>query len=127
GFYPILEERVVMAISFNITGDAANDLAFKGSYTDINGNKKQIEVGGENIIATENQVLVYVDSVAAKDLRQMITGALYSGDTQVSDSISFSFECYAAAADTAEQNICNAILNYCDAAKALFAKSAVSE
>ena len=127
-FAPILEDRVNLAVSFNLVGEAAGTLSFKGSYTDINGSLKEFEVGGESIIVTETQVLVYVDVVAAKDLRQMITGALYTGDTQVSDSISFSFECYATNASASEQNICNAILNYCDAAKALFYKEpAVTE
>ena len=119
-FAPILEDRVNLAVSFDLVGEAASTLSFKGSYTDINGALKEFEVSGENIIVTETKALVYVDVVAAKDLRQMITGALYSGDTQVSDSISFSFECYAANASASEKNICNAILNYCDAAKALF-------
>ncbi len=126
-YAPILEDRIVMAVAFNLVGDAVSDLSFKAGYTDINGNNKTFEIGGEKIIVNETQVLVYVDAISAKDLRQMVTGALYSGDTQVSDSISFSFECYAVKASASEENICAAILNYCDAARELFKKPAVTE
>ncbi|MBR5011731.1 MAG: hypothetical protein IKY12_04160, partial [Clostridia bacterium] len=122
GFTPILEDRVVLALAYTLEGDALDSVTFKGSYTDINGADRTFDVSGANVVVTANSVIVYVDVIAAKDIRQMITGALYSGDTQVSDSVTFSFECYATIADEAEQNICAAILNYCDAAKALFYK-----
>ena len=127
GFAPVLEDRVVLALSYSLTGTAADTLTFKGGYDDINGTAKTFELDGDNVVVTADTVTVYVDVVSAKDLRQMITGALYNGDTQVSDSISFSFECYATIANTAEQNICAAILNYCDAAKALFYRETVAE
>ena len=128
GFMPLLEDRVVMVLTFYRNSEALADLKFVGSYTDINGKLQEFEVKGSNIVdEDEERVTVAVDIVAAKDLRQMVTGALYSGDTQVSDSVSFSFECYAVKAAASEENICAAILNYCDAAKELFKKPAVTE
>lgn len=123
-FAPILEDRVNMALAFDLVADAPASVTFKGSYTDINGVLKEFELDAGNVIINETQVIVYVDNVAAKDLRQTVTGALYSGDTQISDSISFSFEAYAAKANAGEANLCAAILNYCDAARELFYKAA---
>ena len=123
-FAPILEDRVNMALAFDLVGEAPASVVFKGSYTDINGAVKTFVTDAAKVIVNENQVIVYVDNVAAKDLRQTVTGALYSGDTQISDSISFSFEAYAAKANAGEANLCAAILNYCDAARELFYKAA---
>ncbi|MBQ6892630.1 MAG: hypothetical protein IJN48_00345, partial [Clostridia bacterium] len=123
------ENKVVMALVFQCTGTAytADELVFKGSYTDVYGTERTFTVSGDKIDVSDSGVTVDVDAVWAKDLRQMITGALYLTDgTQVSDSVEFSVECYAnhvfkdsAAADNLK-NVCAAILEYSDAAKALF-------
>ena len=126
-FYAVLEQKIEYALVFSGTAYSADSLVFKGTYTDINGNEDTIEASGENIAVESGKVTVYINTVSAKDLRQMITGALYHTDgTQLSDSVTFSFAAYAKNVYTkgtdADKNICAAILNYSDAAKALFYK-----
>ena len=74
-------------------------LTFRGTYTTIKGEVKEIEIPGTAMTATGTKTRtlnVYIDTVAAKDLRQMVTGALYDADgNQVSISVASSVESYA--------------------------------
>lgn len=119
--YASLKDKVVMVIKFN--GAAKEGLVFKGSYTDIKGKEKTFETAA----TVENGVVVVsIDAIAAKDLRQAFTGALYNGDTQVSEFITTSFEAYATQAisslpaDTKLHAVCRAALAYSDAAASYF-------
>ncbi len=117
----VLADRVESVLEFTGTGYDASAVVFKGSYKDINDNTKSFEC---DVVATEAGVKVYISEVAAKDLRQTVTGALYANGQQVSNSVSFSFETYVtgvyAGNNTALQSICAATLIYSDAAKELF-------
>ena len=147
----MLTQRIQLVWQFQYTGDgviAAEDLAFCAEYTDINDAKHSIEIAGDKFdVDTETGMLtVYIDQIAAKDLRQMVKGALYRVDadgakTQVSQSVTGSFACYAAEVlkdsfTTTEiaaekipqlQDVCRAALAYSDAAAAYLAKTASAE
>lgn len=116
-----LKDKVVMVIKFN--GTVAEGLVFKGSYEDINGKAKTFETAAT---VEDGAVVVKIDAIAAKDLRQQFTGALYNDDTQVSKSVTTSFEAYATQAikdypnNTSLHAVCRAALAYSDAAKDYF-------
>ncbi len=116
----ILEDKVVMVIKYH--GAAIDGLVFKGSYKDINGNDMTFE---KMAVVKNGVVTVEVDAIAAKDLRQAFTGALYNGEEQVSSSITTSFEAYATQAindyNVPKLNaVCRAALAYSDAAADYF-------
>ncbi|MBQ4557167.1 MAG: hypothetical protein IJA60_05925 [Clostridia bacterium] len=134
--FAVLEQRILMTLVFDATGDIdTSNLVFKGNYRNINGAKIFIDISGENMYTVtedgKTRLCVDIDTVSAKDLRQEFTGALYIGDTQVSPTVTTSFESYAAtvlAADdetilamgisnpAALKAVCRATLAYSDAA-----------
>ena len=122
-----LDQRISSILYFEYTDmpDLEN-LVFKGSYTNVTGalitfTADTVKI--ETIEGTE-YIAVYVDRPAAKDLRVEFTGALYEGETQVSDKVTTSFECYALLAEGTSDNslkaLCRSILAYCDVAKDYF-------
>ncbi len=120
GVSAILDEKIILKLVFADVTDAT--LVFKGTYTDIKGNVKTFE---SPVSITESGAVVKVDQIAAKDLRQVFTGALYSGDTQVSKSVTTSFEAFATQTiNTTDvpllKAVCRAALVYSDMAKAYF-------
>ncbi len=121
GLSAFLVDKVVTVVTFN--GVADETLVFKGSYEDIKGNVKTFE---KAVTIVDGVVTVEVDAIAAKDLRQVFTGALYRGDTQVSNSVTTGFEAYATqaisklASESLLHAVCRAALAYSDAAKAYF-------
>ncbi len=123
--FATLEQKISTSINFEaVDGIDTSNLVFKGSYTNINGAKISIEVSGESMDITTKDgktfLCVTVDTIAAKDLRREFTGALYIGDTQVSPTVTTSFEAYAAKCivsdDTLLKAVCRAALAYSDAA-----------
>ena len=132
-----LNQRINLVWYFTLTeGQEAIDkskLEFRGSYKDINGADHEFTISGEDLeVATDGMITVYIDQIAAKDLRQMVTGALYNVDTDapVSQSIESSFECYAASeavtSDDSLNAVCRATLAYIDAAAAYLGKTTTS-
>ncbi|MBQ4556108.1 MAG: hypothetical protein IJA60_00490, partial [Clostridia bacterium] len=78
--------------------------------------------------AASTVVDVPIDSIAVKDLRQTITGAIYDANgNKVSETCDFSFECYANGAYTNSTNVNDklvaaAVINFCDKAIEVFAE-----
>lgn len=144
--YASLNQRISMVIIYKtVNGNDAIDtssLVFKAQYKNINGIDKTVEIGEENMIVIGDTVYVVVDKIAAKDLRQEFTGALYIGDEQVSQSVTTSFECYAASILGAEDSaledsgivnpaslkaVCRATLAYTDAVVKYFVYGTANE
>ncbi len=98
--YATLNQRISMTLVFKaVNGNTAVDtseLVFKAAYKNINGFDKTIEIAGEDMVVDGDKIYVNVDVISAKDLRKEFTGALYIGEEQVSQSVTTSFECYAA-------------------------------
>ena len=133
----VLEQRILTTLVFKPVGgiDDISALTFKAEYENVNGTKLAIEISGEkvytDIVDGVTYLCVDIDTVAAKDLRCEFTGALYSGDTQVSQTVTTSFEAYAAKVINSTDDaltasgvanpenlkaVCRAILAYSDAA-----------
>ena len=130
----VLDQRIGISLYFDADSvTSATDvsgLVFNGSYKNINGSTLPIEISGDNIsvVAVEEEdgtvdyrIRVYIDTIAAKDLRQEFAGELYNGETKVSPTITTSFEAYASKAiamyaETSLATLCKAILAYSDAA-----------
>ena len=135
GLYAVLEQEVVVSLVLTPTDAvyAQDTLVFVGSYKTIQGKTINVVVNGDDfIVDSDGNITVDVKGISAKDLRQTITGALYHTDgTPLSDTVSFSFECYATeiyeSGSQEAKNICAAILEYCDAATTYFVPTATSE
>ena len=99
GQYAVLEQRILVTLEFTTDEEIDEEnLVFKGDYLNVKGAKLYIECKGKKVEKADGTVVfsVDVDSVAAKDLRSEFTGALYIGETQVSPTVTTSFEAYAA-------------------------------
>ena len=118
-----VKQRINLAIAYKRVDKTVDKstLTFRGTYTDGAGLEKTVTVSGENFVASgSNYYSVYIDSIPAKDLRCMITGAIYdSTDTQVSDTITTSLESYVVGVLNGSNDnlkaVCLATLGYSDA------------
>ncbi|MBQ8837562.1 MAG: hypothetical protein IJ002_08695 [Clostridia bacterium] len=128
----VLDDKICMVFNYKLAENATaseSDLVFIGSYTTVNGAEVNFTVSGDDVVVSDGTVTVYIGVINAKDIRQDISGALYTADadTQISATVTTSFDTYVNAAmlgeDEALIKICKAILCYSDAAKALFAPS----
>ena len=118
-----VKQRISLAIAYKRVNKSLDKstLTFRGTYTDTSGDEKTVTVSGENFVASgSNYYSVYVDTIPAKDLRCMITGAIYdANDVQVSDTITTSLESYVVGVlGGSNENlkaVCLATLGYSDA------------
>lgn len=137
-----LEQRIEPVWVFTLNEgktavDASSTLVFKGTYTDAKGNERSFEISGDKIEVGDTTVTVYIDQIAAKDLREVIEGTLYTvaeggTETQVSTTVQNSFDFYAAYVLNTEdissmtsdpdglKALCKAIIAYSNAAKTYF-------
>ena len=102
-------------------------LVFKGSYTNAVGEYKEIEIPGTEFVysnTNKTRIKVNISTIAAKDLRCLITGAIYDANgNQVSETVSTSMECYVTlgmASTSAMKPLLIATLAYSDAAAYYF-------
>jgi hypothetical protein len=102
-------------------------LVFKGTYTNALGEIKTVEIPGTEFVygnKAETRIKVNINTVAAKDLRALITGAIYDAEgNQVSETVSSGIECYVTlgmASTSSMQPLLIATLAYADAAAYYF-------
>ena len=117
-----VEQRINLALAYKRVNKSLDKstLTFRGTYTDGTGEAQTVTVSGENFVTVGNYYTVYIDTIPAKDLRCMITGAIYdANDVQVSDTITTSLESYVVGVlGGSNENlkaVCLATLGYSDA------------
>ena len=131
----ILGSKITLVIKYDINATVAaaldySTLEFRGSYETTVGTPMEIVISGddEDFYLNGSILEVSIDTLAVKDLRQLITGAIYDAEgNKVSETCDFSFECYANAAYNKAQNeidkhIAAAVISFCDAAIEVFSE-----
>ncbi len=101
-----------------------NGLSLRVSYTGSNGElKTAIVTGPETYNAAMEQYSFTFYGLLASELRTIVDVAVYEGDLQLSKTLTYSAETYAAKNATgALAPLCKALFAYSDSAKAFFAK-----
>ena len=121
------KQQIALALRYKLNSSVevgeVDTLTFRGTYTDVLGGEQTVTVDGSTFEVTGSKTkyyMLYVDTVAAKDLRCTITGAIYDeNDVQVSNTIEVSLESYAvnvlAGTNTNMKALALATLAYSDA------------
>ena len=116
--------RETTRIRFRIATELTEGMTLKGF---VNG-QQLLSVGFEDFIATTDGYYVFVDDLSTLDMSLSVQYAVFVGDEQVSKTITYSVESYAAhtvAANTDEKLVAmmKAMIRYGDSAKAYKAEN----
>jgi hypothetical protein len=121
-----LGSKVGMKFVFNgknYSGDMAN-LSMKVSYRGSNGETKTVTLTGAEVYNANNGYYSFTFyGLLASELRTVVDVAVYEGETQLTQTLRYSAESYAAKnlAGTLA-TLCRALFAYSDSAKAYFTK-----
>ena len=121
-----LNSKVGLKFVFNgstYTGDIAN-LSMKVTYTGSNGETKTVVLEGAEVYNASRKFYAFTFyGLLASELRTVIDVAVFEGETQLTETLRYSAETYAAKNTTgALAELCKALFAYSDSAKAYFAK-----
>jgi hypothetical protein len=120
----VLKNKVIVSYTLNLANYEGNidDLAVRVSYVNAKGETVRSELT-DLVLLDEAKGLYSVecDILSAKQMRTVLTAAIYEGETQISRSVDYSIETYAAKAQGELVPLCNAMIAYGDAANAFFA------
>ena len=96
----------------------------KVTYQGTNGETKTVTLtGAEAYGSTGNQYSFTFYGLLASELRTIVDVAIYDGETQLSETLRYSAESYAAKTDgTTLESLTKALFAYSDSAKSFFAK-----
>ena len=121
-----LGSKVGMKFVFNATNYSGNveNLSMKVSYTGSNGEVKTVTLtGAEAYGSTGNYYSFTFYGLLASELRTIVDVAICEGDLQLSETLRYSAETYAAkTGGSTLENLTKALFAYSDSAKAFFAK-----
>jgi hypothetical protein len=121
-----LGSKVGLKFVFNAKNYGGNveNLSMKVSYAGSNGETKTVTLtGAEAYGSTGNQYSFTFYGLLASELRTIVDVAIYNGNTQLSETLRYSAESYAAkTGTTALAALTKALFAYSDSAKAFFTK-----
>lgn len=119
-----LDSKVGIKFVFDAKGHSPEGLTVKVRYQDNAGVEKTIVLANPTIYnASAGYYAVTFYDLTAAELRTVITVAVYDGEGQVSESLQYGSESYAAKTEgTSLEPLCKALFAYSDSAKAYFAK-----
>lgn len=110
---------VVNASDFDGEG---NELCLRVSYVGADGQQKNVVLTTPELYNAEKKLYLFtLDCLEAAELRTVLTMAVYHGDTQVSQTMTYSADTYGIGKSGALLEVCKALFAYADAAKAVFA------
>ncbi len=122
----LLDSKVGIKLVFNAanySSDVAN-LTMRVSYQNYKGETKTATLTGAEVYNAANKQYAFTFSgLLAAELRSVLTVAIYEGDKQLSDTLQYSAETYAAKTGAMSVGtLAKALFAYSDAAKAYFVK-----
>ena len=120
----VLDSKVTMVYVVNLKNyeGAIEDLTLRVSYENVNG--ERIDTVLDNIQIHDEAMGLYsfkLDSLLAAELRAVVTAAVYSGETQVSETLCYSADTYGRGKTGTLAELCKALFAYSDSARAFFA------
>ena len=122
----LLDSKVGVKLVFNAsnyTSDVSK-LSMRVDYTNCKGEAKSVTLTGAEVYNAANKYYSFTFSgLLAAELRSVLSAAIFEGETQLSDTLEYSAETYAAkTTGTALGTLSSALFAYSDAAKAYFVK-----
>ncbi len=119
-----LDSKVGIKLVFDAKGYDPEQLTVKLRYRDYLGTVRTILLTNPTVYnASAGYYAVTCYDLAAAELRTVITAAIYKGEQQISESLQYSAESYAAKTDgTALESLCKALFAYSDSAYSYFTK-----
>ena len=120
-----MNTRVELKFVFSLakfTG-SQSDLSLHVSYVDYKGVAQTVVVPNSAMTvynAKNSSYAFNVDSLKSADMRDVLSVAVYEGETQVSPTMQYSVESYGYGKTGQTLTVCQALLAYSDAAKAQF-------
>ena len=120
----ILDSTVAIKLVFDGSAFAGNvdDLSIRVSYTDIDGEEQLVTLTDPEIYNADRGYYVFeLDFLQAAELRTVFSCAVYNGDAQVSETMTYSADTYGNGKSGDLLTLCKAVIAYADAAKTVFA------
>ncbi len=119
----VMDSKITLKYIINTAGYTGNvnDLSLRLQYRDYTGTTKTVTLTNpENYGGKENWYSFDFDGLLAAELRQVISAAVYKGNTRVSQTLEYSVESYGCNRTGTLQTVCKAMLAYSDLALAFF-------
>ncbi len=119
----LLDSRVTVRFVVNTAAytGAISDLSLKVRYTDIDGLEQTVVLTQSTAYTGMTNAYAFdFDGLQASELREILTVAVYAGDTQLSNSLSYSANTYGNNKTGDLGQLCKALFAYSDSAKAYF-------
>ena len=97
-------------------------MCLRVSYVGADGQQKNVVLTTPELYNAEKKLYLFtLDCLEAAELRTVLTMAVYHGDTQVSQTMTYSADTYGIGKSGALLEVCKALFAYADAAQAVFA------
>ena len=120
----ILDSKVTVVYVLNTNGyeGSLEDLSLRVTYEAIDGTTTELEL--EDLQVYNEAAGLYsfkLDTLLAAELRAVVSAAVYSGETQVSETLCYSADTYGNGKTGTLAELCKALFAYSDSARAFFA------
>lgn len=103
--------RETSRIRLHFTSDVAQNVKVV-----VTAGEQTWTLGEEDLLVSGNHYYVYFDQVGAQDMRTVYHFTVYAGDTQLSQTLTYSVATYASNATGAVKPLTDALMRYSDAA-----------
>ena len=120
----VMDSKVTLRFIFDASAytEDVNGLSLRISYTDYSGKSVTTTLTGPGVYnAASNWYAFDFDGLLAAELRSVVSVAVYAGNTQLSETMSYSADTYGNGKTGALLTVCKAMIAYSDSAKAYFA------
>ena len=119
----VMDSKITLRYIINTAGysGSVDDLALHLQYQDYSGKTKTVILRDPvNYGGVANWYAFDFDGLLAAELRQMISAAIYAGDTRVSQTLEYSVQSYGCNRTGALLNVCKCMMAYSDIALEFF-------
>ncbi len=119
----VMDSKITLKYIINTAGYTGNvsDLSLHLQYKDYTGKSKTVILTNpENYGGVQNWYAFDFDGLLAAELRQVVSAAVYSGNTRVSQTLEYSVQSYGCNRTGALLNVCKAMMAYSDVALEFF-------
>ena len=119
----VMDSKITLKYIINTAGYSGNvaDLTLRLEYKDYAGNAKTVILSDPvNYGGVANWYSFDFDGLLAAELRQVVSAAVYNGNTRVSQTLEYSVQSYGCNRTGALLNVCKTMMAYSDVALEFF-------
>ncbi len=120
----ILDSKVTVVYVLNTNGyeGSLEDLRLRVTYEAIDGTTTELELEDLQVYNEATGLYSFkLDTLLAAELRAVVSATVYSGETQVSETLCYSADTYGNGKTGTLAELCKALFAYSDSARAFFA------